>query len=171
MPLAIGTRLGAFEIVGTLGAARADRKPRHDRRRALLARWQVDRVPDSRKRHVSGVVAAFPAFDQRRRVSSQGGGQQFWRGDGRELFYLTPTGELMSVRVQPDTKGSLDFAAPAELFQSPLPNPNLVIDPYSVTTDGQRFLFIRPTGAGDASRPVTVVVNWAADLVEAAACR
>jgi hypothetical protein len=46
-----------------------------------------------------------------------------------------------------------------------------VIDQYSVTNDGQRFLFIRPIDAGDAGRPVTVVVNWAADLIEAASRR
>ena len=27
-------------------------------------------------------VASFPAFDNRRRISSRGGGQAFWRGDG-----------------------------------------------------------------------------------------
>ena len=31
-------------------------------------------------------VASYPMVDQRRRVSSQGGGQPFWRGDGKELF-------------------------------------------------------------------------------------
>lgn len=109
-------------------------------------------------------VASFPAFDRRRRVSPQGGGQAFWRGDGRELFYMTPRGMLMSVQVTRNASGALDFAAPVELFQSPLANPMLTVDQYSVTRDGQRFLFIRPIETTGAIPPITVVVNWAADL-------
>jgi hypothetical protein len=33
---------------------------------------------------------------------------------------------------------------------------------YDVAPDGQRFLFNAP--AGDPSKPITVVVNWAATL-------
>jgi hypothetical protein len=77
-------------------------------------------------------------------ISPQGGGQAFWRGDGREIFYLTPVGKMMSVSVTPNASGALDFAAPVELFQSPRTSPNLSIDLYSVTKDGKRFLFIRP---------------------------
>ena len=99
-----------------------------------------------------------------RRLSPHGGGQAFWRGDGREIFYLTPAGKMMSVAVTPNPSGALDFGAPVELFQSPLATPSLIIDQYSVTKDGKRFLFIRPRETTVVRPPVTVVVNWAAGL-------
>lgn len=109
-------------------------------------------------------VASFPAFDQRRRISPQGGGQAFWRGDGREIFYLTPTGRMMAVAVTPSPSGALDLAAPVELFQSPLATPTLTIDQYAVTSDGTRFLFIRPHETDVVRPPLTVVVNWPVGL-------
>jgi Tol biopolymer transport system component len=106
-------------------------------------------------------VASFPAFDKRRRISPQGGGQAFWRGDGRELFYLTPAGKMMSVAVTPNaSNGTLDFATPVEMFQSPNATPTLTVDQYTVTKDGKRFLFIRPRDTTVVRPPVTVVVNW-----------
>jgi Tol biopolymer transport system component len=112
-------------------------------------------------------VAAFPGFNQRRQVSARGGGQPFWRGDSRELFYLTADGKMVSVAVMPDaaSPGTLDFRAPEVLFQSPLPRPNLTVDQYAVTRDGRRFLFIVPRR--DANAPVssiTVRVNWTSGL-------
>ena len=108
-------------------------------------------------------VASFPAFDQRRRVSRNGGGQAMWRGDGRELFFLTPQSDLMSVKVTPVAGGALEFAAPVLLFQTPLAPVNLTIDQYSVTADGQRFLMIRPrTGVASPTMTLNVIVNWRA---------
>ena len=105
-------------------------------------------------------VASFPAFDQRRQVSRQGGGQAMWRGDGRELFYLTPEGKMMSVRATPTAAGGLEMSPPEELFQTPLAAPRLEADLYSVTADGQRFLIERPRGSTAATTTLRVVVNW-----------
>jgi eukaryotic-like serine/threonine-protein kinase len=41
-------------------------------------------------------VAAFPSFESRRQVSNAGGVGPVWRADGKELFYLSPVGKLMS---------------------------------------------------------------------------
>jgi hypothetical protein len=112
-------------------------------------------------------VATFPAFDNRRRVSPRGGGQAFWRGDGKELFYLSLDGKMMSVQVTPDPSrpGGLEFRAPTEMFQSPFPRPALALDQYAVTDDGQRFLLIQPRrDLGSTVAPVTVVVNWLTGL-------
>jgi len=113
-------------------------------------------------------VAAFPAFNQRRQVSARGGGQPFWRGDSRELFYLTADGKMMSVAVMPDaaSPGTLDFRAPVVLFQSPLTRPNLTVDQYAVTRDGRRFLFIIPKREANAPpvSSISVRVNWTSGL-------
>src|SRR6185436_10923800 len=107
-------------------------------------------------------VASFPALDNRRQISPHGGGQGWWRGDGKEIFYLTPDGKLMSVGVSPDSKsGGLEFRAPVPLFQSPQTRPNLNTDEYTVTRDGQRFLFLQPArDSAPALATITVLVNW-----------
>jgi len=114
-------------------------------------------------------VASFPAFDHRKQVSAHGGGQARWRADGKELFYLTPDGQMMSVTVAPDPKtGALEFSAPTALFQSPIAQPNMGVDQYDVSRDGQRFLFIQPHVDPNATpaplAPITVVVNWMAGI-------
>jgi Tol biopolymer transport system component len=100
-------------------------------------------------------VAAYPSFDNRRQASNAGGIAPVWRADGKELFYLTPNGKLMSVAfkggAQPET------STPAELFQT-----RLRADPrynqYAVTSDGQRFLISEPVEEND--QPFYVVMNW-----------
>ena len=111
-------------------------------------------------------VASFPAFDHRRQISTHGGGQAWWRSDGKEVFYLRPDGKLMSVTVASEApSGALVFRPPVELFQSPLAPPNLTIDQYTVARDGQRFLFIQPRQDQTVTGvPMTVVVNWPSTL-------
>jgi Tol biopolymer transport system component len=102
--------------------------------------------------------ASFPAFTGRRQVSIAGGGQPIWRKDGRELFYLSPGGTLMSVDVK--ASETLETSAPKALFQTPvIMNPRA--DQYCVTRDGQRFIVMEYLP--DVS-PISVVVNWPALL-------
>ena len=105
-------------------------------------------------------VASLSSPDRRRQISSHGGGQAHWRGDGREIFYLSPEGSMMSVAVSPAGDG--EFAAPKRLFQSVLPRPTMVTDEYDVTRDGNRFLFVRPVGNTSDTPALSVVVNWTA---------
>ena len=96
-------------------------------------------------------------------MSRNGGGQAIWRGDGRELFYLTQQGDLMSVKVTPVSGGGLEFATPVLLFQTPLSPVNLTIDQYSASADGQRFLILRPrAGVAAPTMTINVIVNWRA---------
>jgi len=46
-------------------------------------------------------VRGFPEAGERRQVSSGGGRQPRWRGDGRELFYVSPDRKIMSTEVRP----------------------------------------------------------------------
>jgi len=99
-------------------------------------------------------VASFPEFDKRRPVSLGGGGVPWWRADGRELFYMSRDGKLMSVPVD---RGSLEFGTPKPLFQTPLESPSLMSAQYVVTRNGQRFLLAVPAGT---MAPITVVLDW-----------
>lgn len=100
-------------------------------------------------------LAAFPSFSQRRQASNAGGMAPVWRADGKELFYVTPGGKLMSVSfkggAQPDT------STPVELFQSRLRTDHRY-NQYTVTSDGQRFLTYESVEESD--HPYYVVLNW-----------
>src|SRR5262245_38673135 len=108
-------------------------------------------------------VRSFPGGAHKWQISSGGGVEPAWRGDGRELFYLAPDRTLMAVSLKEST-GEPD--APHPLFptrMSPLVNPGYTRNQYVVTADGQRFL-INQTAEGASSSPITVMLNWTAVL-------
>jgi len=82
-------------------------------------------------------VAAFPEFTAKRQVSAAGGVQARWRGDGRELFFLSPNGSMMTVRVTPGPE--LVTGPPSVLFTANI-DPDPTLSQYDVTPDGNRFL-------------------------------
>jgi hypothetical protein len=94
-------------------------------------------------------VAAFPTFTSKRQISSGGGFQPQWRGDGRELFYLSPDGSMMSVRV--DVGADFTASRPTPLFTTNmLPSGGGTTPQYAVTADGQRFLGLERVGGAKA---------------------
>ncbi len=108
-------------------------------------------------------VTSFPAAKGKWQVSSGGGEQPRWRGDGKELFYLSSDGKVMSA---PVTEGAnFDAGAPVPLFQA---NPREPVGTseqlfYDVSKDGQRFLINTEVREAEVE-PMTVVLNWAAKL-------
>ena len=106
-------------------------------------------------------VQAFPEPAQRVQVSTAGGTQPRWGPDGRELFYLSPDGRLMTVSVQAGDTFNAD--APRPLFATRL-NTRGLRQTYAVSPDGQRFLLVLPTDVGVST--LTVVLNWPALLAQ-----
>jgi Tol biopolymer transport system component len=93
-------------------------------------------------------------------VSASGGGLPRWRDDGRELYYTTASGRIMSVGVHTSDAG-LAFDPPAVLFQTrPIPKTWNLFD---VSPDGQRFIINLPL-EWSSSSPVTVITNWSEKL-------
>jgi hypothetical protein len=105
---------------------------------------------------------AFPPTGERWQISNGGGVQPRWRADGRELYYLSPAGQVMAVSV-PD--GDPRRArAPEPLFNLRF-EPSAAFDQFTPTNDGQRFLVRRPLRPGGAdTAPVHVLVNWSGTL-------
>jgi Tol biopolymer transport system component len=101
-------------------------------------------------------VEPFRREGERVRVSTEGGGQPRWRGDGKELFYVSPAGQLMAVDVRA-TGDRIDIGLPVALFSGVIADPTT--DHYSATADGQRFLVPVPVG-GNARMRIHVVTNW-----------
>jgi Tol biopolymer transport system component len=114
-------------------------------------------------------VQPFPGPGAKYQVSSSGGANPRWRRDGKELFYLTPDGKLMAVEVKAGS--TFEAVAAKPLFDTHvrgwfgsgagagLSSRNN----YAVSSDGQRFLR-NDLMEISASSPITVVLNWIADL-------
>ena len=105
-------------------------------------------------------VESFPERGGKRQISYTGGSGPRWRGDGKELYYQSPGGRLMTMAV---TDGaSLAVGAPVALFEF-RPSSSLIAPFYSVSRDGQRFL-LSTIVETEPNAPLTVVVNWAAEI-------
>ncbi|HEX4950461.1 MAG TPA: hypothetical protein VFZ34_27595, partial [Blastocatellia bacterium] len=119
-------------------------------------RWVAYQSNESGKYEV--YVQTFPAGGGKWQVSTSGGNTTHWRSDGKELFYISLDRKLMAVEI----KGGATFEAglPKVLFD--LAAAQVQRDTFTVTADGQRFLFPRYLRENTVT-PFSVVVNWAAE--------
>jgi len=88
-------------------------------------------------------LARFPEADGRTVVSTGGGTRPAWRGDGRELFFITDDGWLMAAAVG-GSGAERDIGAPARLFQSAFFN-----SLFAPAADGRRFLIAKPAASAE----------------------
>jgi hypothetical protein len=81
-----------------------------------------------------------------------------WRGDGKEIFYLSLEGKLMAARVAGEGP-SFQSSTPELLFGATPPSLRTPSFEYDVAPDGQRFLLIEPAEKVEY-QPLTLVTNW-----------
>jgi hypothetical protein len=84
---------------------------------------------------------------------SEGGRAPRWRGDGKEIYFLSVDGRMMAAAIDPIT-GSV--SAPQKLFL--LPTRLADRRSYAVTKDGQRFLIPIP----EPEAQIVILQNWRA---------
>ena len=110
-------------------------------------------------------VTSFPEARGKWQVSTGGGEQPRWRGDGKEIFYLSTNGRMMAAPVT--TGGNFDSGTPVALFQAAPRQPILVYDlfVYDVSRDGQRFLINTPVKQTEM-QPLSLILNWHANLTK-----
>jgi len=107
-------------------------------------------------------VQPYPGPGGKWQISTDGGTEPAWNPNGRELFYRSGD-KMMAVDIA--TQSGFTVGRPRMLFEGPyLPtaytNPN-----YDVSTDGQRFLMLKPTEqAQSAPTQIVVVQNWFEEL-------
>ena len=108
-------------------------------------------------------VTSFPDARGKWQVSTGGGEQPRWRGDGKELYYLSSDRKMVTVPVTLGDK--FDAGIPVVLFQATPRQPVTSTDQfvYDVSRDGQRFLINTPVKQAD-NPPMSVVLNWTAKL-------
>jgi Tol biopolymer transport system component len=109
-------------------------------------------------------VQAFPGPGIRHPISEGGGHHPIWRADGRELFYLSDSGNpganLMAVSV--NLAKGVEVGKPRPLFRAGAPR---FFDGqiYAVTKNGERFL-VNARPERPVTEPLTIVINWTAAL-------
>jgi dipeptidyl aminopeptidase/acylaminoacyl peptidase len=111
-------------------------------------------------------ITPFPTGGPGRPVTSSGGANPHWGPDGRELFFLN--GSMLMRAAVTTTSSGLEVGSAEPLFDMtqrigelpPLNTSNV----YSVSPDGQRFLFAIPQR--QAPETISLVVNWPAALRE-----
>lgn len=94
-------------------------------------------------------------------ISTTGGRDPRWRGDGRELYYISADEKLMAV----ETRADFTVGSTKELFTlPPLPRGSIYLaHRFSVTRDGRRFI-IATVPAHQNVAPLSVIVNWQEQL-------
>ena len=109
-------------------------------------------------------IKPFPNGSGMWQVSVESGGRwPRWRRDGRELFYVSDKNEMNAVEIRAKGEG-LELSRPAPLFSF---HPSLRVFRqgmigYDVSPDGKQFLL--NAVADENTRPLTLVVNWPAEL-------
>jgi len=108
-------------------------------------------------------VTSFPEPRGKWEVSTGGGEQPRWRGDGKELFFLSSDSRMMAVPVT--TGATFDAGSPVALFQATPMQPVSRNDQffYDVTRDGQRFLILTQVKQAETA-PMSIILNWPAKL-------
>jgi len=105
-------------------------------------------------------VTSFPSAAGKWQVSRGGGTEPRWRGDGKELYYIAPSGVLTAVPV--DAQSNFATGTPTPLFQTRgrAPISSTDVFTYDVAKDGKRFLvnrYVKP----EHVPPLTILLNAA----------
>lgn len=94
------------------------------------------------------------------RVSEGGGNHPSWRSDGQEIYFLSPTKALMSVRL---STRPWSVGKPAKLFDSLAFSGGDSKSAYAAAPDGQSFV-INTIRIDPSASPVRVLTSWASLL-------
>ena len=104
-------------------------------------------------------VAPFPEGNTHYQISQNGGTFPRWRGDGKEIYYVSSNDlNITAVDVKPVGR-AMDVGKATPLFRIKSSRPQYS---YDVLPSGNRFLV--NTVAGENSSPLTLVTNWTVEL-------
>jgi Tol biopolymer transport system component len=104
-------------------------------------------------------VTRFPSPGAKYQASFAGGTQPVWSKDGKRLYYLDPAQKLTVVDLTAQ-KESISIGKPTTLFQTVI-RTSVLTAGYDTTHDGR---FLQLNSIMETSAPVTLVMNWDAEL-------
>ncbi len=106
-------------------------------------------------------VQPYPGPGGKWQVSTDGGTEAVWNRNGRELFYRSGN-KMMTVDVT--TESAFSVGKPRMLFETEyVPSPASLPN-YDVSSDGQRFLMLKPGEQAQTPTQINVVTNWTEEL-------
>ena len=103
-------------------------------------------------------VTTHPGATGKWQVSRSGGTEPRWRGDGKEIFYIAPHGELTAVEVNAGETFSAGTPAKLFAFQARAGISSTDLFTYDVTKDGKKFIvnrYLKP----QAIAPLVVLLH------------
>jgi serine/threonine protein kinase/Tol biopolymer transport system component len=116
-------------------------------------RWLAFTSDDSGRFEV--YVQTFPEGKNRQQVSAEGATNPRWRGDGRELYYLSAARKIRAVSFRPNG----EIGRPEDLFTTrAATGAILYVQSYQPSRDGQRFL-VNSVVEDEGPPVITVVVG------------
>ncbi len=104
-------------------------------------------------------VSPYPQPVGRLQISTAGGRDPRWRGDGKELYYVAQDGKVMAAELK-QPGGSLQVSSLRALFSTRISTIN---DTFDVTADGKKFV-VSTIATEETPDPLSLVVNWTAEL-------
>jgi len=118
------------------------------------ARWLAYQSNESGRPEI--YVQPFPGPGGKWQVSSAGGVEPVWSGDGREILYVSASSKLVAVPVS--AGATFSAGQPKDLFDV-RPHAILLRNRWLANREATRFLFLEAEGSARAL-PMTVVLNW-----------
>jgi len=106
-------------------------------------------------------VQLYPGPGGKWQISTDGGTEPVWNPNGRELFYRSGD-KMMAVDIT--TQPAFAAGKPRVLFQGPYVPTPLTFPNYDVSSDGQRFLMVKPIEQEAAPTQINIVLNWFEEL-------
>ena len=125
-------------------------------------RWLAYASDESGRREI--YVQPYPGHGGKYQISTEGGTEPMWNRNGRELFYRNGD-KMMAADIS--TQAGFTAGKPRQLFESRY-RMNAVGQAdanYDVSSDGQRFLMLKPVEQEHAApTQINVVLNWTEEL-------
>ena len=121
-------------------------------------KWAAYASDESRNWEI--YVTSFPGAAGEWQVSRGGGTEPRWRGDGKEIFYIGPTGMLMAVPVSGESGFSTGTSVPLFQIHGRAAISSTDVYTYDAAKDGKRFLvnrYVKP----EYVVPLTVLLHAA----------
>jgi WD40 repeat protein len=110
--------------------------------------------------NVEVFVQPYPPTGAKYQVSRGGGHHPLWSPDGKRLYYVRNTDQLIAVDV--NTASATTFGQP-NVLKVPVDQQLNNLRNYDITQDGKRFAVSLPASQ-ESARQVHVVLNWFSEL-------
>jgi Tol biopolymer transport system component/tRNA A-37 threonylcarbamoyl transferase component Bud32 len=108
-------------------------------------------------------IQSFPVGRGKWQVSTEGGTLPRWNRNGKELFFIGPSMELVAVPVTA-ASGTVQIGTPKTLFKTKLEETSGPGHRYDVSPDGLTFVMNDLQSTHLHAEPLSLISNWPAEL-------